>query len=191
MNSTTFVNSTILTQEQGNALLNMVNLSSTSITAKIYSASINGFSATNFHSKCDNILGTLIIIKTLNSNIFGGFTLANWLNSGWRTDTNAFIFSLINQFNYPIRLNIINSSYAIYANSSLGPTFGNGNDIIIADQSNSNLNSYSNLGSAYQLPPLNMTYGSFAAQYFLAGSYNFQPIEIEVYSINCNLFFIS
>ena len=189
LNSTTFVNSSILTQEQGNALLNLANLSSTSIYAKIYSASINGFGAVNFHSKCDNVLGTLIVIKTINSYVFGGFTLANWGNNGgYQTDANAFIFSLINQYNYPVRLNVTNAANAIFASSSYGPIFGNGFDLYIADQFISNTNSRTQLGNAYQLP-LNMTYGTMASQSFLAGSYYFQPIEIEVYSINGNLLF--
>jgi len=187
LNSTTFVNSTILTQEQGNALLNLVNLPSTSIYAKIYSASLNGFGVSNFHSSCDNILGTLTVIKNINLNVFGGFTLSNWYSSsgGYNYDSNAYLFSLINQNNYPIKLKILNPNYAIYASPSYGPTFGNGFDLFIANQSNNNTNSYSNLGSSYQLP-VGFTSGTTAVQSFLAGSFNFQPFEIEVYSINCN-----
>ena len=169
--------------------MNLIGIPLNTTLTKLYSASINGFGASNFHSKCDNILGTLTIIKTLNNNVFGGFTNANWVNSGWQTDANSFIFSLINQYNYPIKLNITNPLKAVYAINGNGPTFGNGQDFYIADQSNSNTNSFSQLGNTYQLPFSNMTYGSTAAKSFLAGSYNFQTIEIEVFSINGNLKF--
>jgi len=40
----------------------------------IYRASQDGFEAANFHSECDNKPNTLIIIKSENGNIFGGYT---------------------------------------------------------------------------------------------------------------------
>ncbi len=40
----------------------------------IYRASQDGFEAANFHSKCDNKPNTLVIIKSENGNIFGGYT---------------------------------------------------------------------------------------------------------------------
>jgi len=146
LNSTTFVNSTILTQEQGISLLNLIG--NQTVLGNIYRASRDGFQAFNFHSKCDYYSGTLTLIKSSNGNVFGGFTTANWNSGSYATDSNAFLFSLINQFNDPVKLNIKSDmiQYAIYAYPSYGPTFGTGHDLHIADQSNLNTNSYSNLG---------------------------------------------
>ena len=188
LNSTTFVNSTILTEENGKSLLNLIGFSSTLVLGNLYRGSRDGFEASKFHSKCDSSSGTLTIIKTSNGNIFGGFTTENW--SGYyssKTDSSAFIFSLINKYNYPVKLNnTLGGSNAIYSDPSYGPTFGGGHDFYISGQSNINTNSYSSLGYSYQLPFTNFTYGSTAAQSFLAGSYNFQTLEIEVYSIDGN-----
>jgi len=169
-------------------LLNLIGLSSTSVLGNLYKASRDGFEASKFHSICDNILGTLTIIKTSNGNIFGGFTTENWSSYyNYKTDPGAFIFSLINKYNFPVKLNNTNGgSNAIYSNPYYGPTFGYGHDFRISDQSNININSYSNLGYSYQLPFTNFTQWSTAAKSFLAGSYNFQTLEIEVYSIDGN-----
>ncbi len=69
--------------------------------------------------------------------------------------------------------------YAISGNSSFGPTFGGGLDIYIADKSNVNMSNYSNLGFTYKHP--HYSYGSMEAKNFLAGSYNFQTLEMEVF----------
>ena len=71
-------------------------------------------------------------------------------------------------------------TYTIYSCSSYGPTFGGGHDIYIVSYASSSTSSYSNLGHDYS-PPTGYSYGSSFAQSFLAGSYNFQPDEVEVF----------
>ena len=70
--------------------------------------------------------------------------------------------------------------HAIYGDPRYGPTFGSGYDIYIAPHASSNTNSYSNLGHGYSLPAGHSYGGSFTRS-FLAGSYNFQPDEVEVF----------
>ena len=70
------------------------------------------------------------------------------------------------------------ATFAYYAD--YGPTFGTGHDIYIASYASSNTNSYSNLGHAYS-PPAGHNYGTSFTQSFLAGSYKFQPDEVEVF----------
>ena len=41
---------------------------------KIYQATIDGDGAINFHSKCDNIPNTLVLIKSAGNRRFGGLT---------------------------------------------------------------------------------------------------------------------
>ena len=61
----------------------------------IYKATKDGDSKEIFHSKCDNINNTLVIIKTNKNNIFGGFTTALWnVNNNVKYDSYSFLFSL-------------------------------------------------------------------------------------------------
>jgi len=142
----------------------------------IYQASRHGFNSSIFHSKCNGVLGTLTVIKANgSSNIFGGYTQADWSLLGNQYDSNAFLFSLINAYNTPVKLLVTNPPQAF--NSEYGLSFGN--DLYCYGSY-----CYSNLGNSYQLPSfLNTTYYSNSSQSFLAGSYSFTAIEIEVYAI--------
>ena len=146
----------------------------------IYRASQDVFEASSFHAKCDNKPNTLIIIKSTNGNVFGGYTEQTWNQTGkYKADPNSFIFSLINKKNKPIKMKL-SRSYGIFCHSNYGPTFGGGHDLSIADKSNANLDSYSFLGISYIHEDFNE--GSNEAQSFLAGSIQFKVLEIEVYT---------
>ncbi len=145
----------------------------------IYRASQDGFEAVNFHKKCDNKPNTLIIIKSTNGNVFGGYTEQTWNhNGGYKADPNSFIFSLINKPNKPIKMKW-SRNYGIGCSNRSGPIFG-GNDFHIADKSNTIQISYSNLGHSYTHPDYEV--GSNEAESFLAGSFSFQISEIEVFT---------
>ena len=45
---------------------------------KLYQATIDGDKLIYFHSKCDNIPNTLIVIKSPVNRKFGGFTTQTW-----------------------------------------------------------------------------------------------------------------
>ena len=77
LNSTTFINSTILTQELGVSLMNLIGVPLNSAATKVYQGTRDGFFASNFHSKVVGINGTLTVIKSTTGNVFGGFTLIN------------------------------------------------------------------------------------------------------------------
>jgi hypothetical protein len=146
----------------------------------IYRASQDGFEAAKFHSKCDSKPNTLIIIKSTNDNVFGGYTEQTWNHTGnYKADPNSFLFSLINKLNKPIKMKWSRNN-GIFCNSSYGPTFGGGHDLLIANNSNINKTSNSNLGNSYIHQ--DYVYGSDEAKSFLDGSYNFQVSEIEVYT---------
>jgi hypothetical protein len=186
LNSSIFINSTILTNEQSLNLINLISLNQTKLSNKtwnlLYQASRDGFSSSMFHSKCDGVLGTLTVVKSTNNNIFGGYTEADW--SGYyqfKNDTNAFLFSLVNSYNTSVKMNVIQPQNAIYIYN--GPTFGRDWDLYVALD---NSYGYSNLGSSYELPSFLAKYGtySYQSQSFLAGSYSFQLVEVEVYAIS-------
>lgn len=67
-------------------------------------------------------------------------------------------------------------TYAIYRYSSFGPTFGGGNDICIANNANSNTDSYTNFGNTYSVP------SKVQDRYtILAGTLTFKPDAMEVF----------
>jgi len=97
---------------------------------KLYQATIDGDGGLNFHSRCDNIPNTLVLIKSAGNRRFGGFTSAQWSSpsSGeYKDDPNAFLFSLDKQKIYSYKKN----GKAIYNRKDCGPIFGNGCDIWI------------------------------------------------------------
>ena len=103
----------------------------------LYQGTRDGFDSSNFHSKCDNIPNTLTIIKSTNGNIFGGYTDQAWDSSGqYKTDPNAFLFSLINKYNKPTIMKIKDPQYSICCYNGYGPIFGDGFDLMISSNAN-------------------------------------------------------
>ena len=105
------------------------------------------------------------------------------LGSGWyASSSKSFIYSLYNIIGYaPVKLEIRSgrTSFAIYRDSSQGPTFGNGYDIYIHDNAASHRLSYTGCGNTYPLPPGYSSYYSSCT--FYAGSNKFTPTDIEVF----------
>ena len=61
----------------------------------LYRATRDGDSTNSFHNKCNNIRGTLMIVKTSKGFIFGGYTNEIWNeDKNYRKDDDAFCFSL-------------------------------------------------------------------------------------------------
>ncbi len=147
-----------------------------------YRATRDGSSAQNFHNQCDGIPNTLTIIKSTNGNIFGGFTEKTWQSTicQYVADPNAFVFSLVNKENKPLKGICTDSDKAIVCNSSYGAVFGVG-EIWITSDSNSNQKSLSNFGLTYMHD--DYKYGTEKAKSILAGSYYFQTVEIEVFVV--------
>ena len=171
----------ILTKDQRNQLNQLCEFDNEQKFNLLYRASRDGFGSDIFHKLCDGKMNTLTIVKTTNGYIFGGYTTVAWETSGnFKPDANAFLFTLVNPENKPLKLKISqNLAHSIYCNSGYGPTFGGGHDLRIYSNSNLNQDSYSNLGHTYQSN--GYVYGSTQAKNLLAGSYNFQSLEIEVY----------
>ena len=96
------------------------------------------------------------------------------------------MFSLVNKPGWgPVKLTQQGQysyyrSYSTYSCSSSGPTFGGGHDFNIVSYASSNTNSYSDLGYTYS-PPSGHSFTSSFTRSFLAGSYKFQPDEVEVF----------
>ena len=170
--------STILSTKSLKSLYNLIGIPSNVAMNLLYQGSRDGFNYAEFHSKVDGINGTLTVIQTPNLNIFGGYTGADWSgNYAYKYDSTAFLFSLVNNFSIPVKMNIFNPNNAIYASPYYGPTFGSGHDLMSLYYYNSK-NGYSNLGYNYEYPYFIKT------QSFLAGSYAFNFTDLEVYSLS-------
>jgi hypothetical protein len=173
-------------ERQSIELIKLCKFSSTEKWSLLYRGTRDGFGSNDFHSKCDGHYNTLTVVKAKQSKfIFGGFTSNNWKHpargSEWKPDPYAFIFSLTNKDDKPIKLksNPYFPQNAIYCDSEYGPCFGGGHDLCIANNANTTMDSYSRLGSDYIHP--HYAAESNEVETFLAGSINFQLVEIEVY----------
>ena len=97
----------------------------------LYRATQEGNNIRTFHNKCDNIKGTLTIVKTTKGMRFGGYTEQKWYcsnnNSAYQKDNKevCFCFSLdlfkIYNFND-------NFKYSIYCGYNYGPYFYGGDN---------------------------------------------------------------
>ena len=149
----------------------------------IYRGTRDGFEAHEFHDKCDDLKNTLCIVKSQKFGyIFGGYTEVTWSSlsqrAEWKSDPNAFIFSLTNKENKPVKMRAHNVARSIYCAPKCGPIFGCG-DIPIANCANKTDDSHSNLGATYMHP--HYMFKSREALGFLAGEQWFQLSEIEIY----------
>jgi hypothetical protein len=168
------MDSLILDDYQIDDLIELCEFPKTFSFKLLYRATRDGFKASDFHRLCDDHSGTLVVIKSQNNYIFGGYTSQTWNHTGsYKAFVDEFLFSLTNPSCKPTKHSIKNTSYAIRCNSSYGPTFGGGHDIYICSDSNSCAGSYSNLGHSYN--------GS--ANYF-TGEKHFLTSEIEVFKFN-------
>ena len=180
--NTNSLKSHILADER--QLLELIKLCEFSPSDKwslLYRGTRDGFGSRDFHSRCDGHANTLTIFKAKESKfIFGGYKTVSWNScSQWKSDRNNFIFSLINKDNKPLKMKIDPNQHkhAIRCDPKYGPKFGY--DICIGNDANTTMDSYSNLGYSYRHPQY--AHGTNEAQSFLAGSYEFQLDEIEVY----------
>jgi hypothetical protein len=141
----------------------------------------DGFSADQFHVRCDGRAKTLLLIEDTDGNIFGGFTPVKWnCTSGYKPDPSlkSFLFTLKNPHNFAGRrfpLKGGQTDKAILCSSSYGPHFC---DFGVSNDCDTTTNSYtSHFGSSYA----NDT-GVDGSSVF-TGSGNFKVKEIEVFEI--------
>lgn len=103
------------------------------MTFLCYRATVDGFQAENFHTKCNNKGPTITIVKS-GSRVFGGYTSTSWKSiANYVQDATTYLFSVNNEAKYP---NIAGNGNSIYDNNGYGPTFGGGHDLHISTNSN-------------------------------------------------------
>ena len=90
-------------------------------TQLLYKSSRDGNKFSTFHKLCDNKGKTLILIKSSEGFIIGGYTPLDWnINSGWKNDNDTFLFSLTNKRIYK---KIPDNKASIYCGEGYGPWF--------------------------------------------------------------------
>jgi len=171
--------STILSTTQQTSLRNLIGFQTKSLSL-LWRGTRDGFAASTFHSLCNNKGSTLTVFKATSGYIAGGYASVSWTSYGsYVVDSNAFLFTLTNPSNMPMKLALTSSGNALYDYAPYGPTFGGGHDMHISDASNTNTNSYC-YSHSYILP--NGNYG-YAGGSFMLGAGNFQVAEIEVFLV--------
>ena len=126
-----FKESTIINQNEKNFIISAVKKKmkkNIKKVKKLYQATKDGGSPSIFHSKCDNINNTIVLIKSEGNRRFGGFASEFWESKKdpkFKEDKNAFLFSLDKQKLY----DCIHHDNAIFCGANFGPSFGVGNDI--------------------------------------------------------------
>jgi len=139
----------------------------------LWRGSRDGFDAETFHRLCDGKANTVTVIKNTSGFIFGGSTAIPWSSSDdYKEDSTAFLFSLTNPSNIPLKLKVISPENAVYHSSTYGPTFGSGHDLQVSNLSNTNRQSFMKLTS-YEFPN-GESEGS---------EIKFQTVEIEVFQV--------
>ncbi len=130
----------------------------------------------------ENFTGSVTVIKNLNGYIFGGFTSVPWSSTGgFKTHSTAFLFSLTNPSNTPLKLKVKSPQNAVYHSSSNGPTFGSGHDLYVSSSSYTNRNSFKQLNSNQFPNGISITEGG---KFIVEGSdLKFQALEIDVFQI--------
>jgi hypothetical protein len=158
----------------------------------LWRGSRDGFKAQEFHRRCDGHANTLTVILDTKGNIFGGFTPVEWESRtpiSWLDNFNcfkaddslkSFVFTLKNPHNIPARrfaLKAEEKHKAILCDSTCGPWFGDGNEVIVFDNRSANTDSWTRLGDCYT----NDT--GLDEDIVLTGPNTFQVKEIEVFEI--------
>lgn len=151
----------------------------------LYRASRDGWDAADFHKHSDAKGATIVLVKTTEGYIFGGFTDVAWsapfsVFGNYKSSQNSFLFSLkCHEGLPPIKMGLKEGKHqhATRHFVDYGPVFGDGYDLIIGSHSNVNCNANSSIGNAYELP------ADTNNPHFLTGSHKFDVAEYEVFEV--------
>jgi len=165
--------SIIINNEDKDLISNWIEEDSEKEFKLLFKSSKDGDLLKTLHEKCDNKGPTIIIIKSSNGKIFGGYNPLSWDESNkFKNDSNTFIFSLDTKIKYIIEKEE-QKKYSIFCGkNAIG--FGGGFDICIRDQFMKNNNNYSKTPTSFNTKN----------QFELTGEQNFIINELEVYSVD-------
>ena len=79
-------------------------------------ATEHGFGLKNFRTKSVGVKNCLTIIKADSGNIFGGYISGSWnCDNEWMNDPEAYLFSLINKQDKPLKIKCSNHASAAHS----------------------------------------------------------------------------
>ena len=118
--------------------------------AQRYQATTDGFSAQSFHARCDGAARLVVLIRSADGWIFGGFSTSAFspppdgLRHHYVPDRTAFLFSLRNPHQLPpTHLPVVgNGVHALYCDPSVGPSYGLGHDLHLVNDCHKLTGSY-------------------------------------------------
>ena len=92
----------------------------------LYRMTSDGTSTSEFHSRCDGKGPTVVLIRSDNGFVFGGYADKPWHSEGkYIACDKSFIFTVCNPHGIPPTRYLVNSpAHALYGDASCGPTFG-------------------------------------------------------------------
>ena len=138
----------------------------------LYKATRDGFTDEDFQLKCYGKGETWVIIEDVKGNVFGGYTSIGWTGiNPWVRDPAAYVYTLVNPHGIPP------TKYNPKENSKCISDFGNirfGYDLYIAENSNSNNDSFTNF-------PVDYIDTTGKGRTTFTGDLHFQSKEIEVW----------
>jgi hypothetical protein len=160
----------------------------------LWRGSRDGFTAREFHRRCDGHPNTLTLILDTDSNVFGGFTPVEWESRVWnrmRGEMNnckkaddsrrSFLFTLSNPYGVPPRKFTLRGKgrfYAIDCHSDFGPVCAD--CLGVSNDCNANRDNITRIGTLYA----NRTYTNDTTfENLFTGQENFRVKEIEVFEI--------
>jgi len=153
----------------------------------IYRASSYGFSADAFHTPCDGVCPTYVLVLSSQGYLSGGFSDVPWSRGDGKgrgrftTSDKCFLFNLQNpNGSPPTRYECLKKMFAIAQHAHFGPVFGAGADLSIADRCDINDQSYSNFPHTYGHASSNV---ETRREETLCGSYYFTVIDYEVFTL--------
>jgi hypothetical protein len=121
----------------------------------MYKATRDGFESSKFYELCSNIPNNIIIIRTKDNKIIGGYTPLSWrlgtseYEYAADNSNKTFLFSLTLRKKFD--MNISSNCYALCYSTSWGPKWGGGHDLEIKSGCNFDPAQYSGIGHTYNL----------------------------------------
>ena len=119
----------------------------------MYRATIHGFGAATFHTRCDGRARLLVLVRAREGGwLFGGFTAVGFSPpERYIADRSAFLFSLTNSLGRPEKLESKRAGYGLYYHPLWSALFGR-DDLYICGNADTEGKSLTNTGGAYAEP---------------------------------------
>ena len=166
------------TPQEAHSLISLIGFKSKSFSL-LWRGSRDGFDPSTFHQRCDGKPNTLTLIKNKLDYVFCGYTAVPWssLSSGtYHSDATAFLFTLTNPSNNPLKLKVIKPEKVVVHSSVWGPGFGVGDLRYYSFDDSDNCMDFESCESPNGLDE------EEGGKYVLGGTSNFyKTLDIEVF----------